>query len=129
MARVHGKDISTLTLNAQPLLTDTKEINIEASADTHDTTTLGDDWYEATAGLKGGDELSHVMMYDNTAGTGTWAFVTNLLGGAAVSLVLSDGTRTVTVSVIVKKVSLPVKVSDMMMFTATYKCTGTIAFT
>ncbi len=129
MARVHGKDLSTLTLNAQPLLTDTTTLTFQASAETHDTTTLGDDWKEATAGLKGGDDISHEMFYDNTVTTGTWAFVTNLLGAAATTLSFGDGVRTVSASVIVKSVSAPITVADMIKFTATYQITGLISFT
>lgn len=128
MARVHGKDISTLTLNSQALLTDTIALNFKASAVTHDTTTLGDDWIEATSGLKGGDEISHELFYDNTVTTGAWAFITALIGGAAVTLAFSDGTRTVSMSVIVTGVSLPISVGDMLKVTATYKITGTITF-
>lgn len=128
MARVHGKDISALTLNSQTLLADTVALNFEASAATHDVTTIGDDWFEAIAGLKGGDEITHEMFYDNTNTTGTWAFLTNLLGAAATTLSFADGTRTVSVSVIVTKVSMPISVGDMMKFTATYKQTGTISF-
>lgn len=128
MARLHGKDLSSLTLNSQALLSDTVALNFEASAATHDTTTMGDDWIEATAGLKGGDEITHEMFYDNTNTTGTWAFVTNLLGAAATTLSFGDGTRTVSVSVIVTKVSLPIQVADMMKFTASYKLTGAITF-
>lgn len=128
MARVHGKDLSTLTLNSQSLLSDTISITISPKSATHDTTTMGDDWEEATAGLKSGDEISHEMFYDNTTTTGTWAFVTNLLGAAATTLALSDGTRTVSVSVIVKGVDMPISVGDMMKFKATYKCSGAVTF-
>jgi hypothetical protein len=128
LARVHGKDLSTLTLNSQALLTDTKALNYKASSQTHDVTTLGDDYLEFIAGLKGGDDITHELMYDNTNTTGTWAFITNLLGAAATTLAFGDGTRSVSVSVIVIDVSLPIKVSDMMMVTATYKQTGTITF-
>lgn len=128
MARVHGKDLSALTLNSQSLLADTTALDFSASAETHDTTTLGDDWKEAVAGLKGGDDISHEMMYDNAATTGSWAFVTNLLGGAAVTLSFTDGTRTNACSVIVKAVSLPIAVADMMKFTATYQITGAVTF-
>ena len=129
MARVHGKDISTLTLNAQALRTDTISLDFAASSAVHDTTTIGDSWIENTAGLKGGDTITHNMMYDNTVTTGTWAFCTNLLGGAAVSLVIGDGTRTITASVIVTNVSLPISVADMMRFTATYTLAGAVSFT
>jgi hypothetical protein len=126
--RVHGKDLSSLTLAAQPLLTDTVALNFTASSDTHDTTTLGDDWKEAVAGLKGGDDITHEMFYDNLVTTGTWAFVTNLLGGTGSALSFGDGVRTVSCSVIVKNVSLPISVADMMKFTATYQVTGAITF-
>ena len=128
MARIHGKDLSALTLNSQALRTDTLALNFEASAAVHDTHTIGDSWMESTPGLKGGDEITHEMMYDNANTTGTWAFVTNLLGAAATTLSFGDGVRTVSVSVIVTKVSLPVAVGDMMKFTASYKLTGQITF-
>lgn len=129
MARVHGKDIATLTLATQTLLADTIALNFKASAQTHDTTTIGDDWIEHTAGLKGGDEITHEMFYDNTETTGTWDYVSGLLGGAASELIISDGTRTITVDVIVKDVTMPISVADMMKFTATYQLTGEVAFT
>ena len=128
MARVHGKDITALTLNSQSLRTDTISLDFKASAQTHDTTTIGDSAIEYTSGLKGGDEIEHEMFYDNTNTTGTWAFVTNLLGGSAVTFSFADGTRTVSVSVIVKAVSLPVSVGDMLKFTATYQATGVTTF-
>lgn len=128
MARVHGKDLATLTLNSVNLLADTKEINVEVSSETHDTTTLGDDWFEAVAGLKGGDELSHTLMYDNTNTTGNWVVLTGLLGGSAVTLVIGDGVRTITATVIVSKLSLPISVGEMMQATASYKLTGAVTF-
>ncbi len=128
MSRVHGKDIASLSLNAQSLLADTIALNFKASAASHDTTTLGDDWLEAIAGLKGGDEISHELFYDNTVTTGVWAFITNLLGAAAVTLSFGDGVRTVSVSVLVIGVSLPISVNDMMKVTASYKLTGAVTF-
>lgn len=128
MARVHGKDLSTLSLNAQTLLADTLFLNFKASADVHDTHTLGDDWKESTPGLKGGDEVELELFYDNTVTTGTWAFLTNLLGAAATTFTFGDGTRSVSVSAIVIRLSLPINVGDMMKFTATLKLTGTVTF-
>lgn len=128
MARVHGKDLSTCTLNSQTLLADTVALNFEASAAVHDTTTMGDDWFESTAGLLGGDEITHELFYNNTNTTGCWAFITALLGAAATTLSFGDGVRTVSVSVIVTKVSLPMAVADMMKMTASYKLTGAVTF-
>lgn len=128
MPRVHGKDMTTLTLGGQSLLADTVSLDFSASAETHDVTTLSRSWQESIAGLRGGDEISHELMYDNMATTGTWAFLTNRLGGSAVALVISDGTRTITANVIVTKVGLPVKVSDMLRISASYKLTGAVTF-
>lgn len=127
MTRVHGKDLSSLTLDGTALLADTVSLEFSASAETHDVTTLGDDWYEYIGGLKGGDDITHELMYDNTAATGSWAKLTGLLG-SSVTLSFGDGTRTVSASVIVSKVSLPIKVADMMKITATYKLTGAVTF-
>ena len=76
MARVHGKDLSSLNVDdsagtARDLLAETIGLSFSTSADTHDTTTLGDDWKEFTAGLKGGNTFTHEVFYDNTAATGT----------------------------------------------------------
>lgn len=130
MSRVHGKDISTLTLAGQTLLADTISIGPKVGVATHDTTTIGDDWMEATSGLKGGEEFDHELFYNNTVTTGTWDYITTkLVAGAAVELIISDGTRTITGNVIVTGVTLPISVADMMKFTASYKWTGTVAFT
>ncbi len=127
MARLHGKDLSTLTLATQSLLSDTISIGPKVSVQTHDTTTFGDDWLEATAGLKGGDEFSHEMFYDNTNTTGTWAYLTSKLG-LSCALVIGDGTRQISGDVIVTAVDLPIAVAEMMKFTATYKWTGAVTF-
>lgn len=128
MSRKHGKDLSTLTLNSQSLKVDTIHIDYADQSDTHDTTTIGDQAHEFTPGLVGGDDITHEMFYDNTATTGTWAFVSGLVGSAATVLVIGDGTRTITVSVIVSKVTMPIAVADMMKFTATYKKTGATVY-
>lgn len=128
MARVHGKDLTALTLNSQTLLADCISIGFKPKSATHDTTTMGDDWEEATAGLKSGDVIELELFYDNTNTTGTWAFVTNLLGAAATTLSFSDGTRTNAVSVIVAGIDLNAAVNDMMKFKASLKATGAITF-
>lgn len=128
MARLHGKDITTITLNAQSLKGDTIHIDTGYDAETHDTTVTGSQWRSFIGGLKLGADISHELFYDNTASTGTWAFLTNLLGAAATTLVISDGVRTMSVSAIVTKLSLPMPVGDMLKITATYKQTGTVTF-
>src|SRR4051812_5068109 len=101
MARVHGKDLSTLTLGGQSLKTDTIHIDYSDQSDTHDTTTIADQAHEFTPGLTGGDDITHELFYDNTASTGTWAYLTGKLGAASSTLVIGDGTRSISVSVIV----------------------------
>lgn len=128
MARVHGKDLTSLSVHTQDMLADTMELNFSVSSETHDTTTIGDDWREFTAGLKGGDEFDHTVMYDNTNTTGTWAKYTSILGAAGGTLSFGDGTRTVSMSTIVTKLSLPVSVGDMMKVTATHKISGAVTF-
>lgn len=129
MSRLHGKDVTVLSLAAQTLLADTISIEITIGADVHDTTTMGDDWKEGVAGLKGGTDISHEMFYDDTTTTGTWAYVAGLVGGASSSLVVTAGSRTVTVPVIVKEVGLPLTVNDMAKFTATYQMIGAAVIT
>jgi hypothetical protein len=130
VARIHGKDISTLTLGGQSLLADTVSIGLKESTETHDTTTIGDDWREFTAGLQGGDDLSHELFYDNANTTGTWAYLSGKkAAGAAIELVVSDGTRTTTQNVLVTGLERTISVSDMVKINATYKATGAVANT
>jgi hypothetical protein len=62
MARIHGKDLSLLNVDnaagtAADFKADTMSLDFSVSAETHDTTTIGDQWREFTSGLKGGDEF------------------------------------------------------------------------
>lgn len=128
MARKHGKDLSTLSLGGQTLLADTIHIDYSDQADMHATETLGDQAHESTAGLLGGDDITHELFFDNTNTTGTWAYLTGKLGAAASTLIIGDGTRQISVSVIVQKLSLPIAVNDMMKVTATYRKTGVTTY-
>jgi hypothetical protein len=133
MARVHGKDITAVNIDTNggtptDLKAETISLDFSASSETHDTTTIGDQWREFTAGLKGGDEISHNLMYDNTSTTGTWALYTARLGQAAQTVSFGDGVRTISAEAIITKLSLPVAVGDMIKFTATHKITGAITF-
>lgn len=132
MARVHGKDFTTVSVDDSggtpvAMVSDTMSIEFTTSAETHDTTTIGDDWREFTAGLKGGDELSHSFMYDNTSTTGIWEIYRNRLGVAG-TLTISDGVRTLAMETIVTKLSLPVQVGDMVKCSASHKVTGAVTF-
>jgi hypothetical protein len=132
MARVHGKDISSINIdNAAGTPADfkasTMSLDFSVSAETHDTTTIGDQYREFTSGLKGGDDVSHSFMYENTNTTGIWPVYTGRLGIEG-TLSFSDGTRTVSMETVVTKLSLPIAVGDMMKATATHKITGTVTF-
>ena len=132
MARVHGKDISSINVDnaagtPADFKADTMSLDFAVSAATHDTTTIGDSWIEYTAGLKGGDDLSHEVLYDNTNTTGNWVVYSNRLGVSG-TLSFSDGTRTVSMETIVTKLSVPIAVGDMIKVTATHKLNGAVTF-
>lgn len=132
MARVHGKDLATLAVDNAAgtpvaMLADTISLDFGVSVETHDTTTLGDDWMEATAGLQGGDDISQELFYDNTNTTGNWVILTARLGVAG-TLSFGDGTRTVSMETIITKLGLPIAVNDMMKVSVTHKLTGAVTF-
>lgn len=128
MARLHGSDLTACTLNAVSLLPDLQSFDWKDSADMHDTTTIGDNAHEQTPGLLGGNDISVTTFYDNVASTGCYALVSGLLGGAAVTLSFTDGTRTTACSVRVKDLSLPVKVNDMTMLNFTLAQTSSATY-
>lgn len=132
MARVHGKDLSSLQVDnaggsAQNLLAETVALDFQVSAETHETTTLGDDWKEFTSGLKGGDTFSHELFYDNTNTTGVWEVLSARLGVEG-TLSFADGTRTVSMETIITQLSLPIRINDMIKVTATHQITGAVTF-
>ena len=132
MARVHGKDLSSLSVDdaggtARNLLNETIGVDFSTSADTHDTTTMGDDWKEFTAGLKGGDTFTHEVFYNNVATTGTAAVYRGRVGVAG-SFSFSDGTLTASMETIVTNVSESYSVADMIKITATHQVTGAVTF-
>lgn len=132
MARVHGKDLSSLQVDnaagsAQNMLAQTVALDFKHSVETHETTTLGDDDKEFTSGLKGGDTFDHELFYTNDNTTGIWAVYTARLGVEG-TLSFADGTRTVSMETIVTALSLPIKVNDMMKVTATHQITGAVTY-
>ena len=132
MARVHGKDITSINIDnaggtAADFKAETISLDFSASAETHDTTTIGDSFREFTSGLKGGDDVSHTFMYNNTSTTGIWAVYTGRLG-ISNTLDFTDGTRTVSMETIVTKLTMPIAVGDMIKCTATHKINGAITF-
>lgn len=132
MARVHGKDLTILDVDdtagsTTAFLAYTKSLSFTVSSETHDTTTLGDDWKEFTPGLLGGDNITHEMMYDN-ASTGSYQFMMNRLGVSG-TLKFGDGTRTTSMETIITAVSQPISVADMIMVSVTHQITGAVTVT
>ena len=117
-------DIDDTAGSTAAFLTYTKSLEFTVSAETHDTTTLGDDWKEFTPGLQGGDNITHEMMYDN-ASTGSYQFMFKRLGVSG-TLSFSDGVRTTSMETIITQVSTPISVGDMIMVTATHQITGAV---
>jgi len=132
MARVHGKDLTSVNVDDSggtpvAMLTETISLDFGVSVETHDTTTLGDDWKEFTPGLQGGDSFSHELFYNNTNTTGNWAILTARLGLAG-TLSFGDGVRTVSMETIITNISLPSPVNDMLKITVTHQITGAVTF-
>ena len=132
MARIHSSQISSINLdNSGGTPADEKaetiSLDFGVSAETHDTTTIGDTWREATAGLKGGDEFDHQVFYNNTNTTGIWAVLTGRLGVAG-TLSFTDGTRTVSMETIITRLGLPIPVGSMLIATARHRITGAVTF-
>lgn len=103
-------------------------ITPDYSADTHDTTTLGDEWYEATAGLLGW-EAAIEAFYDPDAG-GIGRQMEDLLGatGGVLSIFDSDAdaigdTGILGSDSILTKRSQPTKVADLVRLNAALKPT------
>lgn len=130
MARVHGKDISTLTVDdsggsARSLLADTISFGFPQKAAVHDTTTMGDDDMEFTAGLKHGATFTHEVFYNNTASTGTDAVYSGRVGVLG-TFSWSDGTTTYSIETIVTDWSINATVGDMVKGTATHQQSGSM---
>lgn len=118
-------DVDDTAGSTHAFLAYTKSLDFSVSAETHDTTTLGDDWKEFTPGLNGGDNVTHEMMYDNANSTGTYAFMFARLGVSG-TLKFGDGVRTTTMETIITNVSQPISVGDMIMLNVTHQITGAV---
>ena len=127
MARLHGKNLTSLSVGGTSLLAETQELEWADGADVHDTTTMGDQAYEYTAGLKSGKDVKHKLFYENTNTTGSYAKLSNAIG-TEVALSFGDGTRTTSCQVIVKEVNSKYSVKDMTMIEATYQVTGAVTY-
>ena len=131
MARVHGKDIASLSVDdsggtPRSLLAETVSFTFPQSADLHDTTTMGDDWHESTAGLKGGGTIAHEMFYDNTATTGPDVVYNGRIGVAG-TFSWGDGTVTYSCETVVESYEITGNVGDMVKARANHRITGAIS--
>lgn len=132
MARLHGKDLTTVSVDdaggtPRDLKAETVSIDFGPSAEIHDTTTIGDQWREATAGLKDGAEITHEAFYEDTATTGTWVVYTGRLGVVG-TFQAGTVSRSFSCETIVTKVGMPVTVGDMVKLSVTHKVTGAVTF-
>lgn len=133
MARVHGKDLASLSVDdsggiPRSLLAETVSISFPQQADLHDTTTMGDDDHEFTAGLKQGGTISHEVFFENTASSGTDAVYSGRVGVAG-TLSWGDGTVTYSCETIVESYEITASVSDMVKATASHRITGAVTRT
>lgn len=134
MARVHGRNLTVVDIDSTAgttvsMLANTIALNWKVSAETHPTETMGDNWKESTPGLLGGDEITHELFYDTSTSTGTTIYYNRLQHSAPLTLSWSDGTRTYAVETLVKEVSQPIPVGDMMKVTATHIMSSSVTFT
>jgi hypothetical protein len=130
MAKIHSKNVA-FTLDGTSLSGYSNSITFTRTADSHDTTTFGQDaktyqtgLLDATASVEG--------FYDSTAMTGPAAlFRAIMAAGDSVELVYTpEGSTTgkpeATVQVIVTSYEESSAVADMVMFSADLQCTGDI---
>ena len=131
MARVLGKDITSIDIDSTAgtttsMLANTIALNVEISAETHETHTMGDSWKESTPGLKGGNTITHEFFHDPVS-TGTLLYWQRVQHSAPLTLSWSDGTSTYTVETLVTNVSQPMAVGDMIKVTATHLMSGALS--
>ncbi len=129
MGRLHGKDFLTITVHSTDMKADTLQLNFGVGQDVIETTTIGDQWKEFTASLKGGNTFDHVLFFDNTATTGSWAAYVaryNAATAANVTLISATGLGTIVTQTLVTNLSLPITVNDMLRITATHQQTGPV---
>ena len=129
MARIHGKDISAVNVDnaagaAQNLLAETISFGFPQRAAVHDTTTMGDDDMEFTAGLKHGATFTHEVFYNNTANSTEPVY--NGRVGVSGTFSWSDGTVTYSIETIVTEFNITANVGDMVKATATHQQTGAL---
>lgn len=132
MSRIHGKDLSTVSVDTAAgaltaLLADTVAVDFSHAADTHDSTTMGDDAHEFTPGLLGGNTFTHEVMYDNAASPASWALYSARVGVLG-TFTISDGVRTISMETIVTNLSVPFRVNDIVKFVATHLISGQVTY-
>lgn len=132
MARLHSQSVTAINIdNSGGTPADQKadviSLDFGVSAETHDTTTIGDTWREFTAGLKGGDEFDMRYFYDNAATTGIHVVMTGRLGVIG-TLSWTDGVRTASMETLITRIGQPIEVGSMLIGTARHRLTGAVTF-
>lgn len=129
---VHGKGV-VVTIDGDNISAYTKNVEFSREADTHDTTTFGQNSKTYASGLKD-STVKLEGVYDNTVATGPGAVLRPLLGAAAVPFLyrpegVGVGKAQSAVDVIVNSYEESAPVDDMITWTAELQCSGDIADT
>ena len=90
MAKQHGKD-TFVSLDGDDLSTYSNNVEFERMADSHDTTTFGNDSHRKSGGLLDG-KATIQGFYDTTASTGPRAVIEPLLGTVVALVHQPEGT-------------------------------------
>lgn len=131
MPFVHGKG-TTVTVDSDDLSEFTNNVQFNRSADSHDTTTFGQDSHTFQAGL-GNGTATISGIYDSGA-TGPGKILRPLVKGANVTFVYQPegtgtGKPTATVQVQVTAYEETAPVADMITWSATLQFSGDVADT
>lgn len=130
MARIHGKDCRVY-LGARDASGDIVSITPKGTSQALDTTTVGDDWEEATAGLKGW-EAPFEAFYDSAAGeigrqleTPGDSFIVTIGDGDADAV--GDNAMVFPAGILDSR-AMPITAADMVKLNCTLKGSGRCSF-
>lgn len=128
MAKVHGKE-GEVEVGANDISTKCNSIEWERSADTHDTSQLGDDDKVYNGGQRDG-KVSLKGWYDSAATTGPKDAIEDVLGTSVTFTYRTEGTGVgkpeQTCTVVVASYKESVSVSDMISWEAEFQISGAV---
>lgn len=128
MAKVHGKE-TYVSIDGDDLSQYCNSLEWKRSADSHDTTTFGNDSHRKQGGLLDGS-ASIGGFYDTTASTGPRAVLEPLIGSVVPVVHRPEGTGTGlpedTVNALVQDYTESAPVADMVTFTLALEFDGDV---